>query len=88
MTAKSKKTAEPDIQEASRLLQEVELQKLKLCAAEIAESLQKYECGMIPEMLFRGTKLLPQVLLVTRSGMSLPLRPVQPIQTIQQPIDE
>lgn len=82
------KKNDTEAQKVSQRLQEIELQNLKLCAAEVAESLQKYDCGMIPEMLFRGAKLLPQVLLVTRSGMALPLRLGQPIQSVQQPVVE
>ena len=82
------KKNDTEAQKVSQRLQEIELQNLKLCAAEVAGSLQKYDCVMIPEMLFRGIKLLPQVLLVTRSGMSLPLQLGQPIQSIQQPVEE
>lgn len=82
------KKNDADAKKALQLLQEIELQNLKLCSEEILESLQKYECGMIPEMLFRGTKFFPKVLLVTPSGMAAPLRLGQPIQSIQQSTED
>ena len=74
-----------DIEEATKLLVEVEQKKGELCAIEIYDALKKYDFGMIPEMLFRGTNLTPRILLVSRSGFALPL---QPPRQMQQPFDE
>jgi hypothetical protein len=72
-------------EEATKLLQEAAQKKGELCAIEIYNALKKYEFGMIPEMLFRGTKLETRVLLVSRSGFAVPL---QPPKQMKQPFDE
>ena len=52
---------------------EVDVERARLCAEEIAKICQQYNCIIIPEMKFYGKEIIPAINVVAQEVESMPM---------------
>ena len=60
-----------DIVKAAEIIRKSEEELVRKCSLEIEATLNKYNCTMVPQLIIRGSQVIPQVLIVPKkAGLS------------------
>lgn len=60
----SKMPSKVTTEQASAILREAEQQKIEVCSMELEKVLTKYGCIMQPQVVIRGSQIIPQVIIL------------------------
>jgi hypothetical protein len=60
----SKKPSQVTPEQASAILKQAEQQKIEICSMELEKILSKHGCIMQPQVVIRGSQIIPQVIIL------------------------
>lgn len=61
----SKTPSKVTTEQAAAILKEAEQQKIEVCSMELEKVLSKHSCIMQPQVVIRGSQIIPQVIILS-----------------------